>query len=418
MLRNKQFLYFIFFSLTLFLGLYFKENASGGGKIDFNYLIPFIEQFSIDFNTGLNFYLNDTGSLIHSPVFYIITGKIYGLTNNILLIKITYVLISCYLPYVFYLILKEKYQTNFQFLFFFSLLIFLSPYFRSSAIWLLGDNLSLILFGLSIYFFQKRKNINEKFLNSALCFVFLILCSYIRYYYSLIAIYYLIIFFKELDLKKFFLLLLVCFLMSLPAIFYFNYILMNYNFSNRLLNYSSFNFLSNGLIILSILFFYLLPFIFIQKKKFIKYISENLSITLFIFLFFFLIFVIDFFSQKDLINFSPNGGGVFIKLSILLNINSVFLLSLISSFSILILDYFFKEKRIENYFLILILVFTFPIFTIYQKYFDPLFYLFIFGLMNSLVLKESFLKSKFDLKIISIYFLSFLIFSIIYNYNI
>ena len=70
--------------------------------------------------------------------------------------------------------------------------------------------------------------------------------------------------------------------------------------------------------------------------------------------------------------------------------------------------------RLENYFLLLILILCFPLFTIYQKYLDPLFYLFFFGLINSIYLKEVIIKSEISLLLIYGYFLFFLAFSIFY----
>lgn len=414
MIKYKELNYFLILSLTLFLGFYLKDNSSGGSKIDFYYLLPFVFEFSKNFKNGIDFFLSDSGSLIHSPLFYIIIGNLYYLINNLIIIKLTYILISCYLPYVFYLILKENYETDSRYIFFFSLVIFFSPYFRSSAIWLLGDNLSLIFLGLSIYFFKRRNNKKLNYSNYILCLVFLIMCSYIRYYYSLLSIFYLIIFFKELNLKKFLLLVLICLLLSLPALFYFYYIFLNYEFSNKLFHYGNLNFFSNVLIISSIIFFYLVPFLLLEIKNFKNYLYNKVNFFLILSFIIYSIFLIDFLYYENLIVFSPNGGGVFMKLSNLLGVNSVFFLSTISVISFLVLDFFFKENRIKNYFLLSLLILMFPIFTIYQKYFDPLFFLFFFGLMKLSIFKKIILKEK-NYKIIYIYFISFLIFSSIYN---
>ena len=69
--KSNYLLYFILFS-SLFVGYLFKENASGGAKIDFNYLFPFIDNFNRSISDGFNFYLSNDGSKIHSPIFYII----------------------------------------------------------------------------------------------------------------------------------------------------------------------------------------------------------------------------------------------------------------------------------------------------------------------------------------------------------
>jgi hypothetical protein len=102
------------------------------------------------------------------------------------------------------------------------------------------------------------------------------------------------------------------------------------------------------------------------------------------------------------------------KIANLSNISSSFLLSLISFFSLLILDFFFKGNRIENYFLLIILILSFPIFTLYQKYFDPLYFFFFFGLIKSNQIQKIFTEKIQNLKIIYSYFIFFYISSIIY----
>ena len=181
MCNNKRIAIYFIFSLTLFLGFFLNENSSGGAKIDYEYLIPFIKNFSLNFRTGLDLFASDSGSLIHSPVFYILIGFFLKITKSILFVKFLYILTSCLLPYVFYLIIKTKYKVKTDYVFIFSLIIFLSPYFRSSAIWLLGDNLSLLFFSLSILFYLKTKNEKEKILNYYLCFIFLKLVLILMY---------------------------------------------------------------------------------------------------------------------------------------------------------------------------------------------------------------------------------------------
>ena len=188
-------------------------------------------------------------------------GLFLKLTNNILFIKCLYILFSCLLPYIFYLIIKTKYKINTDYIFIFSLIIFFSPYFRSSAIWLLGDNLSLVFFSLTVLFFLKIENEKENILNYYVCFISLILCCYIRYYYCIFLIYFLFIFYKKLDFKSFFNILILAFILLIPALVYFYYVIVNYEFINRFLGYGNINYYSNSLIILSIILFYLLPFI-------------------------------------------------------------------------------------------------------------------------------------------------------------
>ncbi len=402
-----------FFSLLL--GLVLNENSSGGAEIDFNYLFPFVEGFSSEFQKGLNSYIGNSASIIHSPVFYIFISFIYKVIENVIIIKVFYIFLCSFLPLIFFLILKDKFKLDEKILFIFSLIIFLSPYFRSSAIWLLGDNLSLIFFGLSIYYFNKINEFNNNNLREPFfCLFFLIICCYIRYYYCLFFLYYLFFFYQKINRKYFFILLLISIILSIPALFYLYYIFSNADFATTVTNYSQINFYSNSLVILSILLFYLIPFCFLQRNLFIKYINENKKLILIIFLIFFIFNLIGHFFYNDLINFSSNGGGVFMKLSSLYDINKLSFLSFASFLSLVILDYFFKEKRVQNYCLLIILILSFPIYTIYQKYFDPLFFLFFFGLIRSSEIKNIFLKSKIFLPFTFVYFSFFLLFSLFY----
>ena len=208
--------------------------------------------------------------------------------------------------------------------------------------------------------------------------------------------------------------LLISFILSLPAIFYFYYIFLNSNFSNTVINYSQINFYSNSLIILSILLFYLFPFIFLQRSPFLTYLRENKKFIIIIFLIFLILYLIDQFLNFNLINFSPKGGGVFVKIANIFNINQLLVLSITSYLSLITLDYFFKGKRLQNYSLLIFLIVSFPIYTIYQKYFDPLFFLFFFGLIKSDTFKLIFLKGKNLIFLSFIYFSFFFLFSLIY----
>ena len=78
------------------------------------------------------------------------------------------------------------------------------------------------------------------------------------------------------------------------------------------------------------------------------------------------------------------------------------------------IDYVFKNNRLENYILLITLILCLPLFTLYQEYLDPLFYLLFFGLTNSAYLKNLILKKSINLTFIYLYFFSFYLFSLIY----
>ncbi len=411
----KSFVIYFLSCFSLLLGLALSENSSGGAKIDFEYLFPYVEGFTLNFKNGLDAYTSNPASVIHSPVFYIIVSNIYKFIEDVIIIKIIYIFLCSFLPFLFFLILKNRFKLDRNILFIFSLIIFLSPYFRSSAIWLLGDNLSLIFFGLSIYYFNKVNELNDINLkNSFLCLFFLILCCYIRYYYCLFSLYYLFFFFQKLKKKNFLFVILISFVLSVPAFLYFSYIFVNGDFVTAVNNFSHINFYNNSLIILSILLFYLFPFCFLQKKLFLEYVKNNKKFIFVILILFFLSYLIAQLFFTDLINFSPRGGGIFMKIANLSNINVLLFLSMISFISLIVLDFFFQEKRLQNYSLLLILIFSFPLFTIYQKYFDPLFFLLFFGLIKSNNFRNVFLKEKIFLFTTLTYFSIFYLVSLMY----
>jgi hypothetical protein len=414
MLNKKKLTIYLVFCLSLVAGLILGENSSGGGRIDHLYLLPLIENFSLDFKSGFKLFLSQPLSLIHSPSFYLIAGFFLKITQNLLVVKILNIIVSCFIPYIFFLIIKTKYKTGSNYIFYFSLLIFLSPYFRSSAIWLLGDNLSLLFFSLSILFFNKIDDNKDKISNYYLCFTFLIICTYIRYYYCVFSIYYLIYFYKNLNLRNISKLILFSLLLSLPAFYYLYYTVMNYNFLGTISIFGTINYYTNTLIILTILLFYLIPFILKDGHLIFEFYKNRYKNILSIFMTFFVIYLIDYFLLKDLINFSPRGGGVFFKISNILNFDSALFLSILGFCSIITLDYLFKNNRLDNYILLITLILCLPLFSLYQKYLDPLFYFFFFGLVNSTYLKNLFLKESINLFLLYLYFFSFYLFSIIY----
>ena len=178
---------------------------------------------------------------------------------------------------------------------------------------MLGDNLGLLFFSISILFYLKSKNQKQKTINYFLCFIFLILCCYIRYYYCVFSFYFLYHIYKNINLRLFSYLILISILLSLPAFYYLYIVIYKYNFLGTLFSFGSINFYSNSLIILSIILFYLIPFIVDDNLSIFNYYKKNYKI-IFLFLFpIFTIYFLDTFLSNDLIKFSFRGGGIFLK---------------------------------------------------------------------------------------------------------
>jgi len=412
---TKKILIYLLFVSTLLLGFYIKEDPGGGGKIDFTILFPYIKNFSINLREGFNLFFERTGIIAHSPFFYVILSFLLKFSDNQLFLSILYIFISSTLPFIFFLILKKKFDINHNYLFYFSLIIFFSPYFRSSAIWLLGDNLSLIFFSIAVLFYLNTKK-NEKIIyNYYLCLFFLILCAYIRYYYCVYSIFFIINFYRKLDKLNFIKILFFCFLLSIPAFLYVFYVIQNHNFLFAVSNFGSLNIYTNVLIVLSILIFYLFPFILSEIPSIYSYFKKNLKFIYAIFIIIIFIYFLDINTDLELITFSPRGGGVFVKLINLFNVDLKLFMSLIAILSLIILDFLFQKKRIQNYFLIIIVIFSLPLFTFYQKYLDPLFFIIMFGLIKSDIIEKLFINKKLNLLFSTTYFFCFYIFSLIYH---
>ena len=404
---------FILFILSLFVGLIFQENSAGGAIHDINHLLPYIDKFQEGFKTGMEYYLNNIN--IHSPFFFILISYLNNLFNNIFYTEILYILISSVLPILFYRILKIKFDYNKNLLFLVSCLIFISPYFRSSAIWLLGDNLALIFFSISIIYYLKFSNERNN-RNFYLCITAIIICCYIRYYYALFYFFYLFSVYREINNKFFFILLTYSFFISIPAFFYIYLIINNYNFIDTVYTYSKLNYFGNIFTILSIILFYIFPFITSDLKTIKKHYLENKKEIIFLSFPLIIIYFLDIIFNNNLIDFSPLGGGVFIKLLNLIELDLKISLLIISIISILILNFYLRTKFIKNYTLMALFILSFPMYTLFQKYFDPLIYIFLFGLITFSEKKCLLNINKSKLLSIYLYFLSFYFFSLFYYY--
>ena len=159
--------------------------------------------------------------------------------------------------------------------------------------------------------------------------------------------------------------------------------------------------------------FYLFPFIILQKDKILKYIhSNNKSIYFLFFLTFNLIFFIFFYNFENETNL---GKGIFYKASLFLFKNLYFRkIFLISCFIFgAIFLYIFINKNYRNFFIAFyLLISSFFIWPYFQEYLDPILILLII-----LFSTKKIIISKKNSILISLYFLTFLIFSNIFYYT-
>jgi hypothetical protein len=404
---NKKYTY-LFFLFSLLISFYFGENSSGGSELDYVSSKTFTKVFSDGYIGGILYFINIGHD--HFPFFYIFIYALERFTNSIT-VHFLYLLISSLIPLIFYNILKKKFTyVDKNILYLLSLILFFSPYLRSSAVWLTTDNLGIIFFGLAIskYLSFEKKSKNY-FKYSLQCFLFLILASYTRQYYAVFFIIFLGLMFQKLRFKQIIIIIIFNFLVALPALVYiYFYISQNSLLSNNsyITDYLRPNIFFNVLVFLSLCFFYFLPFLFntLNKEKFIALIDKKKINIFFIIIFFTFIF---FYYDLPLSEF---GGGIFYKISKIINIKLFYFFSFIGALFIFVI----LNINLRNLTIYSLMVFGFPVVFIYQKYYDPLIYFLFFGLVNADFIDESLLKNKFNFKLIYSYLIVFLLATNIY----
>ncbi len=398
-LLNK-FLYLLL-SLSLFIGFYFGEDSSGSG----GHIVDFNNTWQLVLNFQKSLFIDFTEWTIHFPLHYIILSKIQILVNDKYLLRLLFCLISLIIPYLFYVCLKNKFdKENKNILFLFSLIIFLLPSFRSGAIWANSHITGLFFFLLSLIFFTNwinKKNFNNINLNLLLQITFMSLAVYTRQLYAIVFLYFVFLYYQKLKFKNFLLSSAIIFLCGLPGILLvLNFpILLGLSFDGKIYN---------GILVnTSIISFYLIPLYF--ALFFYKKINLNLKDKKLIITSIASVFIVLIFSQYFNYNFRL-GGGFFLKLSVILfdNFHLFFVTSFIGLFLLTLLS--FEDK--DNFLLIVLLLFAFSGHYIAQKYFEPMFLILLFVVLETKIsykFLSDFKHTYFYYSYILIYFISAII---------
>ncbi len=400
---NKKILIYLIFFLTLVVSVTLGENSSGGAKIDYLLTKKYIENFQLDLSFGIELFKRDNQG--HLPFFYIFIANLNSLLGE-RFVNYLYLIVSSCIPLVFYNVLKKNFsEKSYDTLFFLSLIIFLSPYFRSSAVWITTDNLALLFFLFSINSYLNTQNYpHNYFKNALLCFFFLVLASYIRQTYALFFIFYFISIQSKLKLLENFYVLIFNFLLSIPALIWIFFI---FKFEGIQTGYYwASDYLINILIFTSLFFFYFFPLI-LNKYSFRdlnKKFTQKKLLLLFLALLAFLVLV--FYDIPEL----SHGGGVFYKISKVTNLNFIIFFSLIG----LIILFGLNDLVKKNYLIYIILIFSYPFVYLYQKYYDPLIFILILSLIESGFIKDLIENNKINIYLVFMYFTLFLIGSNLY----
>ena len=399
--KNQKIYFYLFGIFSLVISSIMGENSSGGSKIDNEVTRQFIDNFLISFDNGIKYFIS-TGQ-VQSPIFYILASfieKILGFN----FFKYSYLFISSLIPAIFYISLKKKFiRINENILFMLSLIIFLSPYFRSSAVWVTTDNFAIIFFILSVskYLDFEEKNTNK---NILLCIFYISIAVYIRQYYIIFFLFYFLKFLRVLKLIKIFNLIFLTTIIFIPfVVYYYYFFITNIIDQSYVGNTFDIDILNNILIFSSLYLFYTIPFYINNFLEIKENIIKNLDKCLIIFFIFGCIY---FYYPISLNTF---GGGVFIKISNILNSKIIFLVaSFLGTLLILI------NLNKNNFIVYLCLIFAFPTIIIYQKYFDPLLIMAVLTLTKDGMLNRILNLNKINLIYIYSYFIFFLIISNLY----
>ena len=398
-LTFKNVSFFLFFYLTLVTGFFFGENLNYGSYGDWvGGNRDLIKDFSNNFTyTFLNF---DSYEHRHSPVYLIFLSLFYDLGLDLNQIRFVHLHLCISLIIIFYQCLKLLFTNiNNNYLFLLSLIIFLSPTFRSLAIWPDSRLPGLIFFVLTIYFFLKFRKTNSPKYTWYTC-ISLVVSSYISPNFSIFFLYFFFFFLKKIGFKKLSFLIIFNFLASLPILYYIFILDINFLVVGETpnLNYESnsfsFNFSDKIMIISSIIFFHLSA-ILIMDDIFNNF--KNFLFKYYKLLILLLLFLIYFFNYQ--INYT--GGGVFFILSnLLFNNNYLFY---VGSFFFVGFIAYIASLNLNNFFLLSLIIISNIQNTIYHKYYEPMILIIFFTIIKYPGV-ENLLKKKNN--IFYLYFLS------------
>ncbi len=364
---KKEIVFFLILYTSLIISFFLGENSTGGAIGDYINQKRASQAFASEFlKTFLEY---DTYGTRHSPILIIFLSLFEKIKLPDVFIRLIHLHLALFLPFIFYKCLSVKFkEIDKKILLFLSCLIFLSPTFRSLAIWPDSRLLGLILFVTSIYYFLKFEE-SKNFKFAIYNVIFLALSAYLSPNFSVFSIYFFTKFVLNYGIlsKKIFYIITINFVLALPIFYYIFVLDVNFLLKSAAIGIEEnekiiFNNLFNDILItFSIIFFYLIPFIFLKIIR-IKNIFNLKEILISISIFSICVFYFDY-------NYFYSGGGIFFKVSNFF-FNNNYLFYLISFFAILFTYTLISEKYL-NILLFVIIILNNPQYTIYHKYFDP-----------------------------------------------
>jgi hypothetical protein len=382
--KNISIIY-IFLYISLLLGFYFNEDFGLGYKSDYLTYRNFL--FEKDF---LHSFINFNFEGIPVPIHLLLLSFLEKLPFNQIFTRLIVLHFSLLIPVFLYLCLKVKYKfETYDIKILLPAIIFFSPYFRSASIWLGNENISLIFLSISLYFFLKYEKTEKKKLSFIILnTLFLALAAYMRPNYSLFGIYFFIRYYFDLNISyKLLFYIFINILLSFPAIYYIFVInadlvgaFLFRGEDNVLLDFTLSAFVNQFSIILTILFFYSIPFMLLNIRQ--SFRMSNFKVENYVFSIIFLFLLIFYFDY----NF-PYGGGFFYRLSnLIFENNYLFYIFSLISLNVLILIFYGSIKNKDTIFDLVLLLTLFLLEidgVFYHETYDPLLYIIFFLLIKN-----------------------------------
>ena len=426
---KKTFIYILFYGILIsfFYGFFSGENSAGAGGYngDLSWIIKNINIFKnnnvLDAIKHPDIYGN------RPPLIYILNTYLNPFFYDLEKYRISVFILSLLGPLFFYIALKVKFkEIRNEYLALFSVIILLSPFYRTSAYWALNENYGLVTSLLSFVFlnlsiFHNNTHHYKKNLYYSFTIIFSSLSVYFDQKLIIIPLICLFTFFSIIkEIKTKILITIGYSILSIPflyLIYLWNGIvpvktqLANPNTITNLSRLSELYFINIGYAT-TMISFYLLPLIFLKPNldfNLKKFLSKKKNLIMILFAFCYILFLLIYFDfKKYTVDDYWVGLGYVDKISKILFTNLIIreyftYFSFFVSWLILI---FFLDKKISNYLIILYFYFiSILLWPLMQEYFDPL--IIIFGMMMFLPkIKVNFYNSIFIIFYFSIFILS------------
>ena len=334
--------------------------------------------------------LGEDVKLINYPLHHLIFSQL-DFINSINTYLISVLIISFLLPLTLYFSLKQRFENlDKSTIIILSSIIFIFPVFQFSAIWGNNHNTALIFFSLGVYYLNHFIKTNfENDSRLIISIIFFTFACYTKQFYIFFFIFLLIYLINKITFKKFIYIFLFIIFLAIPGVYFVK--------SNPLLFFglkqNTTNFNSAILVSASMVLFYLIPFII--QTIINNFDKHKLSFSYFFNIkIFFISLIISALSSLNFIYNGNIGGGIILKLSYFL-FNNPYLVIPASFFGIYFLLYF-SQNTLSSYVLVILLLITFSTgFFIFQKYFEPMFYIIFLNFFDKFKISQSIKKSNY-----------------------